>query len=160
MKFRQAQENASFKKKLREELERLIEQDAPAEEVVELCQQHMTSTSLTDVDITVMVSLSSTHGSLVALVSVWSGQFTSALDPDSPWGVYTILSTFLYLDLSLFPLLSQLWRCIMGSVEWNKKEELVAEQALKYLKVQITSHYDPKHTLGKWVDSSFQLSAD
>ena len=24
----------------------------------------------------------------------------------------------------------------MGSVEWNKKEELVAEQALKHLKVQ------------------------
>ena len=32
-------------------------------------------------------------------------------------------------------LLLQLWRCIMASVEWNKKEELVAEQALKYLKV-------------------------
>lgn len=29
----------------------------------------------------------------------------------------------------------QLWRCIMASVEWNKKEELVAEQALKHLKV-------------------------
>lgn len=29
----------------------------------------------------------------------------------------------------------QLWQCIMKSVEWNKKEELVAEQALKYLKV-------------------------
>jgi hypothetical protein len=26
-----------------------------------------------------------------------------------------------------------LWRCIMDSVEWNKKEELVAEQALKHL---------------------------
>lgn len=25
----------------------------------------------------------------------------------------------------------------MGSVEWNKKEELVAEQALKHLKVSI-----------------------
>lgn len=29
----------------------------------------------------------------------------------------------------------QLWKCIMDSVEWNKKEELVAEQALKHLKV-------------------------
>lgn len=81
VKFRQAQENASFKKKLREELEGLFEHDALAEEIVELCQQHMASTSLTDVDVTVM-----------------------------------------------------LWRCIMGSVEWNKKQELVAEQALKHLK--------------------------
>lgn len=28
-----------------------------------------------------------------------------------------------------------LWTCIMNAVEWNKKEELVAEQALKHLKV-------------------------
>ena len=27
----------------------------------------------------------------------------------------------------------------MGSVEWNKKEELVAEQALKHLKVRCTT---------------------
>ena len=31
----------------------------------------------------------------------------------------------------------QLWRCVMDSVEWNKKEELVAEQALKHLMVCI-----------------------
>ncbi|XP_053570093.1 eIF5-mimic protein 1 isoform X1 [Bombina bombina] len=31
-----------------------------------------------------------------------------------------------------------LWTCIMNAVEWNKKEELVAEQALKHLK-----HYAP-----------------
>ena len=66
MKFRQAQENASFKKKLREELEGLFEHDALAEEIVELCQQHMASTSLTDVDVTVMVSPSNTRASLVA----------------------------------------------------------------------------------------------
>lgn len=28
----------------------------------------------------------------------------------------------------------------MKSVEWNKKEELVAEQAMKYLKVSLTFH--------------------
>lgn len=28
-----------------------------------------------------------------------------------------------------------LWTCVMNAVEWNKKEELVAEQALKHLKV-------------------------
>ncbi|NXJ16968.1 BZW2 protein, partial [Odontophorus gujanensis] len=27
-----------------------------------------------------------------------------------------------------------LWTCVMNAVEWNKKEELVAEQALKHLK--------------------------
>ena len=36
----------------------------------------------------------------------------------------------------------QLWRAIMSAVEWNKKEELVAEQALKHLKVRHT----PTHT--------------
>ena len=29
----------------------------------------------------------------------------------------------------------------MGSVEWNKKEELVAEQALKHLKVCNNNNY-------------------
>lgn len=28
-----------------------------------------------------------------------------------------------------------LWTCLMNAVEWNKKEELVTEQALKHLKV-------------------------
>lgn len=27
------------------------------------------------------------------------------------------------------------WNCIMGAVEWNKKEELLTEQAIKHLKV-------------------------
>uniref|UniRef100_A0A3B4B938 eIF5-mimic protein 1 n=2 Tax=Periophthalmus magnuspinnatus TaxID=409849 RepID=A0A3B4B938_9GOBI len=31
-----------------------------------------------------------------------------------------------------------LWTCLMNAVEWNKKEELVTEQALKHLK-----HYAP-----------------
>ena len=33
------------------------------------------------------------------------------------------------------PSLSQIWKVLMRNVEWNKKEELVAEQALRYLKV-------------------------
>lgn len=28
-----------------------------------------------------------------------------------------------------------LWTCLMNAVEWNKKEELVTEQAIKHLKV-------------------------
>ena len=28
-----------------------------------------------------------------------------------------------------------LWACLMNAVEWNKKEELLTEQALKHLKV-------------------------
>ncbi|KAL4629647.1 basic leucine zipper and W2 domain-containing protein 2 isoform X1 [Arapaima gigas] len=34
--------------------------------------------------------------------------------------------------------ISLLWTCLMNAVEWNKKEELVTEQALKHLK-----HYAP-----------------
>lgn len=33
-----------------------------------------------------------------------------------------------------FGLLFELWNTVMGAVEWNKKEELVAEQALKHLR--------------------------
>ena len=50
----------------------------------------------------------------------------------------TILVMFRELEGMGFFFLSatfQLWQCIMKSVEWNKKEELVAEQAMKYLKV-------------------------
>lgn len=57
------------------------------------------------------------------------------------------------MDLSLSV---QLWRCIMSSVEWNKKEELVAEQALKHLKVSlefrkhnVTVHVKMFHELAK-----------
>ena len=30
------------------------------------------------------------------------------------------------------------WKALMGSVEWNKKEDLVQDQALRHLKVSIT----------------------
>ena len=39
-------------------------------------------------------------------------------------------------DLPETAVIGLLWTCIMNAVEWNKKEELVAEQALKHLKVQ------------------------
>lgn len=55
VKFRQAQQNAVFKQRLREEIEELLAAEAPPEDVVERCQQHMASTSLSDVDVTVLV---------------------------------------------------------------------------------------------------------
>ena len=33
------------------------------------------------------------------------------------------------------------WSSVMSTVEWNKKEELVAEQAIKHLKVSLTSPF-------------------
>lgn len=39
-------------------------------------------------------------------------------------------------DLPETAVIGLLWTCIMNAVEWNKKEELVAEQALKHLKVK------------------------
>ncbi|XP_043920680.1 basic leucine zipper and W2 domain-containing protein 2 isoform X2 [Protopterus annectens] len=41
-------------------------------------------------------------------------------------------------DLQEPAVIGLLWTCVMNAVEWNKKEELVAEQALKHLK-----HYAP-----------------
>lgn len=38
-------------------------------------------------------------------------------------------------DLPETAVIGLLWTCVMNAVEWNKKEELVAEQALKHLKV-------------------------
>lgn len=37
-------------------------------------------------------------------------------------------------ELAEHAVIGLLWTCIMNAVEWNKKEELVAEQALKHLK--------------------------
>ena len=55
VKFRRAQENASFKKVLREEIDELIQQEANNEEIIDLCKDRTKSTSLTDIDVTVMV---------------------------------------------------------------------------------------------------------
>ncbi|XP_073786757.1 eIF5-mimic protein 1 isoform X2 [Danio rerio] len=41
-------------------------------------------------------------------------------------------------DLQEQAVIGLLWTCLMNAVEWNKKEELVTEQALKHLK-----HYAP-----------------
>ena len=36
----------------------------------------------------------------------------------------------------------QLWKGLMRAVEWNKKEELVADQALRHLKVDHSMHHN------------------
>lgn len=38
-------------------------------------------------------------------------------------------------DCQFYLCCSQIWGVVMGQAEWNKKEELVAEQALKHLKI-------------------------
>lgn len=40
-------------------------------------------------------------------------------------------------------MISIIWSCVMGCVEWNKKEELVTEQAIKHLKVRIRDRIMP-----------------
>ena len=106
VRFRQAQQNASYKRKLREEIEELIGQEAGNDEIIDRCHQHLSATSLSNVDVTVMVCVC-----VCVCVCVWRCEGVSGV------------------------LFVQLWRCIMSQVEWNKKEELVAEQALKHLKV-------------------------
>ncbi len=56
VKFRKAQENSTFKNTLMAEIEEMFSGEAPTDEIVERCQQHMTNTTLTDVDIAVMVN--------------------------------------------------------------------------------------------------------
>lgn len=41
-------------------------------------------------------------------------------------------------NLSEQAMISIIWSSLMGCVEWNKKEELVTEQAIKHLKVSST----------------------
>ena len=57
VKFRRAQENAATKKKIREEIDELIQQEASNEEIIDVCKERAKTTTLTDVDITVLVSL-------------------------------------------------------------------------------------------------------
>ena len=56
VKFRRAQENAALKKVLREEIDELIQQEAGNDEIIDQCRDRMKTTTLTDVDITVMVN--------------------------------------------------------------------------------------------------------
>lgn len=58
------------------------------------------------------------------------------------WVFYLLLQMVFYVkeemkrnDLPEPAVIGLLWTCVMNAVEWNKKEELVAEQALKHLKV-------------------------
>lgn len=88
---------------MKTELEELLESETSSEDIIDRCQQHMETSQLTDVDITVLVS-------------------------GNTWCSLCAVSVCVCVCI-------QLWRCIMASVEWNKKEELVAEQALKHLKV-------------------------
>lgn len=46
-------------------------------------------------------------------------------------------------DLPETAVIGLLWTCVMNAVEWNKKEELVAEQALKHLKVMVGFYSEP-----------------
>lgn len=41
-------------------------------------------------------------------------------------------------NLSEQAMISIIWTSVMSCVEWNKKEELVTEQAIKHLKVRNT----------------------
>ncbi|CAG0879901.1 unnamed protein product [Cyprideis torosa] len=59
-------------------------------------------------------------------------------DGDSPKEIVTFLK--LRNELEEREIVGIVWNGVMSSVEWNKKEELVAEQALKHLKVRRKLH--------------------
>lgn len=46
-------------------------------------------------------------------------------------------------SLSEQAMIGIIWTSVMSSVEWNKKEELVTEQAIKLLKVKVVKHCEP-----------------
>lgn len=57
VKYRRAQESAEKRRALKTELEELLENEANSEEVIDRCQQHMETAQLSDVDVTVLVSV-------------------------------------------------------------------------------------------------------
>lgn len=72
---------------------------------------------------------------LISIVSGWLGKLLKT-------AVCFLLQVVLYVkeemkrnELPEPAVIGLLWTCVMNAVEWNKKEELVAEQALKHLKV-------------------------
>lgn len=69
MKYRRAQESAEKRRKLKSELEELLESEVSSDEIVEHCQQHMESEKLSDVDITVMVRAEAEMGGATVLVN-------------------------------------------------------------------------------------------
>lgn len=60
VKFRSAQENVASRKALREDVNEILAHDDDLklihEDIVKCCQEHLSSTSLTDADVCVMVS--------------------------------------------------------------------------------------------------------
>ena len=57
MKYRRAQESAGKRRALKAEIDELLESETSSEEIIERCQQHMESAQLSDVDVSVLVSL-------------------------------------------------------------------------------------------------------
>lgn len=57
VKYRRAQESAEKRRTLKTELEELLENEATSEEVIDRCQQHMEMAQLSDIDVTVLVSI-------------------------------------------------------------------------------------------------------
>ena len=51
-----------------------------------------------------------------------------------------------------------LWTCLMNAMEWNKKEELVTEQALKHLKVQLHHLHNYPNCTGPQIRCLQQLA--
>lgn len=62
--FRKAQEIASYKQKLREEIDEMIGQEASNEEMIDKCQQHILASgnALGNVDITILVGIATSLG--------------------------------------------------------------------------------------------------
>ena len=57
MEFRKAQQITSFKHKLRQEIQEMIDQECSNEDMIEKCQQHVkdSDNTLGDVDVTILV---------------------------------------------------------------------------------------------------------
>lgn len=55
MKYRRAQESVGKRRALKTELEEVLESETSNEDIIDRCQQHMETSQLTDVDITVLV---------------------------------------------------------------------------------------------------------
>ena len=57
VKYRRAQESVEKRRMLKTELEELLENETSSEEIIDRCQQHMEAAQLSDVDVTVLVSM-------------------------------------------------------------------------------------------------------
>jgi len=51
----------------------------------------------------------------------------------------------------------QVWKGLMRAVEWNKKEELVADQALRHLKVDHSTLHNRPHSYSRnWTRTNLE----